>query len=187
MTGCRPGGRPGPPAGDRDRRGRRPGRAARGQGGDHDAFRSSSRRRPTRSRHGLVASLNRPGGNLTGVYLLTTALSRSGSSCCARCVPKAAAIALLVNPSLSGCRRRRCARSRRRRSPWGRRSTVLKASNPSEHRRGLCDACRTARRRAARRTGPVLHGRRATAGRADDAARGAGDLSSGASSSWPAG
>jgi putative ABC transport system substrate-binding protein len=33
---------------------------------------------------GLVASLNRPGGNATGVYMLTSALNASAWSCCMR-------------------------------------------------------------------------------------------------------
>jgi ABC-type uncharacterized transport system substrate-binding protein len=36
-------------------------------------------------KHGLVASLGRPGGNLTGVNLLSTELTLSGSICCAKC------------------------------------------------------------------------------------------------------
>jgi len=37
---------------------------------------------------GLIASLNRPGGNLTGVSILNAELGRSGSSCCANCCPR---------------------------------------------------------------------------------------------------
>ena len=37
-------------------------------------YRSSSRPAPTRSSEGLVASLNRPGGNVTGVVFITSAL-----------------------------------------------------------------------------------------------------------------
>lgn len=41
-------------------------------------------------KHGLVASLSRPGGNATGVSMLTAGLSaRSASGCCASWLPAA--------------------------------------------------------------------------------------------------
>ena len=47
---------------------------------------------------GLVASLSRPGGNLTGVYLLTTALVRT-VGLLREVVPTSPLVALLVNPA----------------------------------------------------------------------------------------
>ena len=48
---------------------------------------------------GLVASLNQPGGNLTGVTLLTTSLGAKRVGLLRELIPKADLIALLVNPN----------------------------------------------------------------------------------------
>jgi len=47
---------------------------------------------------GIVASLNRPGGNLTGVHVLTTGLEAKRIGLLSDLVPSTASLAVLVNP-----------------------------------------------------------------------------------------
>jgi putative tryptophan/tyrosine transport system substrate-binding protein len=54
---------------------------------------------------GLVASLSRPSGNLTGVSMLTTELNAKRFELLLTLVPEAQAIALLVNPNYPGAQR----------------------------------------------------------------------------------
>ena len=51
-------------------------------------------------REGLVASMNRPGGNVTGIYALAGELSGKQLGLLHDLVPKAATVAALVDPSL---------------------------------------------------------------------------------------
>jgi putative ABC transport system substrate-binding protein len=51
---------------------------------------------------GLVESLSRPGGNLTGVYQFSTGLEAKRLGLLHEMIPKATTIAVLVNPNFSG-------------------------------------------------------------------------------------
>jgi putative ABC transport system substrate-binding protein len=54
---------------------------------------------------GLVAALNRPGGNATGVFILANHLEAKRLGLLQEMVPKAATIAILVNPQAPGAER----------------------------------------------------------------------------------
>src|SRR5881227_3490044 len=56
-------------------------------------------------REGLVASLARPGGNLTGVSMLTEGLTAKRLQLLSELVPRAGVIALLVNPNTMNAER----------------------------------------------------------------------------------
>src|SRR5205085_11677756 len=80
---------------------------------------------------GLVASLARPGGNLTGVSMLNTELSAKRLQLVSELVPLARVIALLVNPNNPSTERimrdaQEAARAR------GAQLFILKAASESE-------------------------------------------------------
>jgi len=80
---------------------------------------------------GLVASLARPGGNLTGVSLLVDQLASKRLEVLSELVPQARVIALLVNPTSPSAERiiregQEAARAK------GERVTILKAGSASE-------------------------------------------------------
>ena len=52
-------------------------------------------------KEGLVASLNRPGGNMTGVSIITTSLEAKRLELLHDLIPDAVAIAVLLNPNFS--------------------------------------------------------------------------------------
>ena len=80
---------------------------------------------------GLVASLNRPGGNLTGITFLTSALAAKRLGLLRELVPGVASVAALVNPnSPEGDRQSRDVREASR--SLGMQLTVLNASTETD-------------------------------------------------------
>ena len=72
-------------------------------------FRSSSRSAATRSKLGLVASLNRPGGNVTGRDLVRqTSWMAKRLELLRELVPERDSIGVLVNPNSPDCRASSC-------------------------------------------------------------------------------
>jgi len=80
---------------------------------------------------GLVASLNRPGGNVTGVSFLTPALEAKRIGLLRELVPQASVIAVLVNPKFPAAEIRVTA-ARAAASTLGFQLSVVNASNERE-------------------------------------------------------
>jgi len=82
----------------------------------------------TRSRGGLIASLARPGGNLTGITMITAELMPKRLELLSELVPRAGVIALLANPGAESMIRevQEAARAK------GVQLQILKASSESE-------------------------------------------------------
>ena len=139
----------------------------------HPPFLSFSPHPVTRSALGLVPSLNRPGGNLTGVNFLLFAMATKRLDLLSKLAPNADTIGLLVNPN-NPSTPRSTADTRSAAETLGKRLIVGAAGTVSENRCRLCAIRRTESRsglgggrsvsaRAARTTRP--------AGRATFAAR----------------
>ena len=79
---------------------------------------------------GLVASLNRPGGNMTGTYQFTTGLEAKRLGLLHEMVPKATTVAALVQPNFSAAETQ--LRDVRRRRPPGVQLVVLRANVEGE-------------------------------------------------------
>ncbi len=104
---------------------------------------------------GLVASLARPGGNLTGVAFVANELTAKRLELLSELVPRAEVIALLVNPNHENAERvirdvQEAARTK------GLQLHVLKASSDSEIDTAFASLVRTACGGARRRPGSVL-------------------------------
>jgi putative ABC transport system substrate-binding protein len=80
---------------------------------------------------GFVASLNRPGGNITGVSFFGTLLSGKGLGLLLELVPNATVVALLTNPKLPEAARA-VSDAQVAAHALGRQLLVLNASTPSE-------------------------------------------------------
>jgi putative ABC transport system substrate-binding protein len=80
---------------------------------------------------GYVPSLNRPGGNVTGVSWFSTLVAGKGLGLLHELVPKAALIAVLANPKLPESARMQSEAHQAGRN-LGRQLLVLNASTPSE-------------------------------------------------------
>jgi putative ABC transport system substrate-binding protein len=81
---------------------------------------------------GLVASFNRPGGNITGIELLTTELTGKRLELLHEMLPTAAVVALLVNPRNTGNTEEETRSVQDAARALGLQAHMLRASTPSE-------------------------------------------------------
>jgi putative tryptophan/tyrosine transport system substrate-binding protein len=92
---------------------------------------------------GLVASLNRPGGNITGVSFLTTALTAKRLELLHEIAPTAASIGFLLNPTGVGA----AAEMREAETAARILGVRLAIAHAGGNRTGFCNPCRGADRR----------------------------------------
>ena len=126
-------------------------------------------------RLGLVASLPRPGGNLTGINIFTTELAAKRLEFLREMVPAATRVAVLVSPHNANSEstvRDTAAAAR----AMGLQVQVLNAEHQRRDRRGLRNDCARAVRRAFRRPQPLLRLPARPLGQPRIAPRGPGDL-----------
>jgi putative ABC transport system substrate-binding protein len=92
-------------------------------------------------RHGLVASLNRPGGNLTGINLFSSILSAKRVEALIEIAPAIRRIALIMNPNnFAAEAEQRDAREGAK--ALGREAVIVNARNPGEIEPALAEALR---------------------------------------------
>ncbi len=92
-------------------------------------------------RHGLVASLGRPGGNITGVNLFSSILSGKRVELLCEIAPKTRRIALLMNPdNLTAPAEQQAAQDAAR--ALGREAFIVNARNPGEINAALAEVLR---------------------------------------------
>ena len=133
---------------------------------------------------GLVASLNRPGGNVTGVVFITGVLGAKRLELLRQLVPKATTIAMLVNPNTPETEaERRDVQAAAQ--AIGQQLVILDVSSDRDIETSLCNVRPTRGWCAAGRLRPVLELQSGTSRRAGGSPCAAGDAMPSASPSWP--
>ena len=99
----------------------------------------------TRSSFGLVASLSRPGGNVTGITSLNSELAAKRLGLLHDLLPNAVRFGVLVNPSNPPCRGPLTKDAQAAGSAIGRQIEILAASSRARDRCRLCELWRRQR------------------------------------------
>jgi putative ABC transport system substrate-binding protein len=94
---------------------------------------------------GFVASLNRPGGNVTGIYFFTQGLAAKRLGLLHEMVPRATTIAVLINPNYSAAENQ-LRDVQEAAARLGVQLVVLRANTASDLAGAFADLCSTARR-----------------------------------------
>jgi len=124
---------------------------------------------------GLVVSLSRPGGNVTGFSLFTSELEAKKLVLLRDMLPKAPLIAMLVNPTNPSAETD-IEDVQKAAAAVGQRILLLKAQQRTEHRHGFRGPRPTAGGRTARRPRPIFLEPARTVRRSGGAPQDSGDL-----------
>jgi putative ABC transport system substrate-binding protein len=106
-------------------------------------------------RLGLVSSLARPAGNVTGINILNAELVSKQLELLRELVPRAASVAVLVNPNNPTSTESTLRDADKAAHAMGMKTQVLRKQRCGD-RRGLCNTGDPAARRLIRPTGPLL-------------------------------